>query len=176
MHPSTMKSAALFVLSSSGRTNRAALWFFMTIFAIGGFMTNCLAESLELKAASPFVLLDWLIVFFGFSVVLTGSVNLLIRRLQDRAKSGHWFLFFVILPLLLFAAAAGPLCFEDLRWVFKYAAISMSLWSFSELFIFPGSDSENVYGKPPVGLTRQQIFAAGLGKLVKGSIFGTIPS
>jgi uncharacterized membrane protein YhaH (DUF805 family) len=88
-------------------------------------------------------------------------IAVMVKRLHDRNKSGLWFLFFWLLPQLLFLAG-GFIGYRMMRMAdsFEQAVIWMVslmgaanllfLWAFVELFCLQGTAGENRFGPDPL--------------------------
>jgi uncharacterized membrane protein YhaH (DUF805 family) len=133
---------AILLFGFSGRINRGKFWLAWLIYLVIHLVLTIpasLTDSTALSALNGMVTI----------VIIVSSLAVVIKRLQDRNKSGWYVLLFYAAPALLFVAGImiGSTVITHGLWLIAFA---LSVWGFIELGCLRGTIGANPYGPDPV--------------------------
>ena len=134
----------------SGRINRMLYWQGILILILASFVLM-VGIVLTIPALGMIgVVFMFLIGLFGWAA----SVALVVKRLHDRGKSGHYaWLFYgasILVQIIdwMYPTSASMTVFAI---VASLAVAAIILWFFIELGFFRGTRGPNAYGPDPLG-------------------------
>jgi uncharacterized membrane protein YhaH (DUF805 family) len=136
-------------LSFKGRSTRLEYWRVQVISVALGAGVFVLSLFV-IKAIGP----GGGALFLAFLPVVVLNIAATVRRLHDRARSGWWYLAFVVAPFMCSQAASELLAFQApmnpvLSLPFSLASITLSLWGLVEIGFLRGRPGPNRYGDDP---------------------------
>lgn len=96
-------------------------------------------------------------LFLGTFFVFA-SIPLMVKRLHDRNKSGHYVWLLVILEVLWIVGSVAGITGNTeepngLGWSLAFIYLAVALWLFIELGFLRGTAGDNIYGPDPLGGT-----------------------
>ena len=136
--------------SFSGRINRMPYWLGILVLVIAslvltaGVMTTLIGGGFGL----------FLVIVGLFLLIYAASIPLVVKRMHDRGKSGHYaWLIYGSSIVGSFADSAtrtgGEMSTAGL--IISLITIVIGLWFFIELGFFRGTPGSNAYGADPLG-------------------------